>query len=66
VQYAAHDCHEPSTEVKETDLAQVIQVDSVVGGAKGHKVAVSGAELHTAHIGLAIDASHSALISNAP
>ena len=47
-------------------LSQVIQIQPVVGRAKGHEIAVSGAELHAAHIGLAVNGGHSILISNAP
>lgn len=48
------------------NLSEIIQIDPVVGGPKGHEVAVSGAELHAANIGLAVDGGHCILICDAP
>ena len=48
------------------DLSQVVKVHSVVGRPKSHEVAVCGAELHAADIGFAVNASHCAVISDAP
>ena len=47
-------------------LSQVIQIDAVVGRAKSHQVAVVGAELHAAHVGLAVYAGHCRLIAHVP
>lgn len=47
-------------------LTKIIQVDSVVGRAKRHQVAVGWAELHTAHVCLAVNAGDSAVVRNAP
>ena len=50
----------------DTDLSEIIQVDSVVGRTKCHKVAISRAKLHAADIGFAVYASHCRLVCNAP
>lgn len=47
-------------------LAKIIQVDSIISRAKRHQVAVGWAELHAAHICLAVNAGDSAVVRNAP
>ena len=48
------------------ERAQVVDVDAVVGGAKGDQVRAAGAELHAAHVGLGVDHCRGRRVVQAP
>ena len=43
------------------DVAEIIEIDAVIGGAESHEVAVHRRKLNTAYVCLAVDARHCAL-----